>query len=235
MKPTTSSTSARRRNRSFSNSARGSSLQRRVAVAELRAAQRVVGEHAAVEAQLPAPLAARHRDARAVDELVAAQPGAELGAHVALVHQRQARVALALLLHHHAIAERHLDHVVADRQAAAVLLDAEQEPGEELAAEEALRLDDAEEVLLHQGTPVSPAVAPAAAAAARGRSRSCSPALSSTRAKRLGSTARITSTTRTGEADALGGEVGDHRDRARRRRSRGTATGRPRAARATCR
>src|SRR5690606_28553281 len=99
---------------------------------------------------------------------------------------------LALLLHDDAVAERELDHVVADREAAAFLLDAEQEPGEELAPEEALRLDDAEEVLLHQGTPApSPADAPAAAlAAARGASVSI--------VRRLGSTARTDSTTAAG-------------------------------------
>jgi hypothetical protein len=66
-------------------------LRADVAVAERRAAERLVGEEAAVERHLPAALAALEDQAGAVEELAAAEAGAQLGADVALADEREAR------------------------------------------------------------------------------------------------------------------------------------------------
>jgi hypothetical protein len=140
--------SATRRKRSFSNGAR-IVLRARVAVAELRAAEAVVRQHAAVERQLPAALAADDRELRLVEELAAAEPGADLGPEVARAGDREARLVRARAGQDGAVAELQLDHVGVPGDAAAALFDRVDEPGEELATEEALRLDDGEEVLGH--------------------------------------------------------------------------------------
>src|SRR5579883_2374045 len=61
----------------------------RVARSELGAAQALVDEQPAVERQLPAPLPARDHKPRAIEELAAAKPGADLGARVARAGDRE--------------------------------------------------------------------------------------------------------------------------------------------------
>src|SRR5262249_53010560 len=124
-----------------------------LALAELRAAERVVGEKAAVERELEAALAARDDQAGVVDQLAAPEAGAELRPHVTLARDGEARAVVAPL-EHDAIAERDLDGLAADLEPAALLLGTVDEPGEELASEEALGVDDGEEVLRHGRAPL---------------------------------------------------------------------------------
>jgi hypothetical protein len=82
-------------------------------------------------------------------QLAALRPGAHLGPEVAGAGDGEPRLVHAGAGEDDTVAERELDHVGVARDLAAAFLDRVDEPGEELPAEEPLRLDHREEVFGH--------------------------------------------------------------------------------------
>jgi len=85
----------------------------------------------------------------AIEELPAPEAGAHLGAEIARPRDREARLVGPRAGERQAVAELELDDVAVALDPPPALLDGPDEPGEELPPEEALLLDDGEEVLLH--------------------------------------------------------------------------------------
>src|SRR5262249_378167 len=127
-----------------------------VAIAELRTAEAVIWEQPAVERELPAALAADDGDLRLVEQLAAAKARPAPPPEIASAGNRQARLVRTRSGEHDAIAELQFDHVGIARDPTATFFDRVHEPGEKLAAEKPLCLDDGEKVLGHSSSASSP-------------------------------------------------------------------------------